>query len=674
MNDPLERYAFDLRKSTAPPNHIGVGSLFGVTSPLHGTVMGVIGCFSPPYAAGELLLSVRLEADDRLIDDAGSLGKDDCGLLPAAIVWRPDRIVRRGTYHWRREGKTLSFSVVSELVPLSGAAGFVLVIRARNRSGRAVPLRIVPRLDPGRVRKVPLGEWNFVPPSGGRLPTSRGDGIWESEAVRISLRHEGLAFHPDHGEEAVCRLAVVLTDAGADAESDVAEPSLAEREDETTGRWRQRIRQAEERVPRLESDIPGLEDYYRRSLISGLICLWEHPLFKIQPLPSVSGMDGGGINSYPWDAAGYAGQVLTMLLGADKSMEYLRFMEEGGIDRHISFAPDGTGDKPFAYSYSLWSFVHFAWSTFCQHGADREWFSVLRRVLEVDERRLSRHGDLLDYGEQHHLLEMRGSGYEHVVCSPNAERAWCYERLADLAAFFGMEGAAEWKERADRIREAIREELWDESAGWFHSVYPDGHRELVYSIQAYDALRMGACTSEMAMALLSHLQDGKFLGPYGVSSVSAEDELHYELNDPDWSGGGSFAGEGPILAQTLWETGHPDLAWDVLKRHLWMGSHLPYFPQEHYCDRPMTPAHKRANNISGLAGVQAILFGMAGMRPQLDGSLLAFPRPPAEGRVTLIGYTFRGHRIDVRMEPGYCRIDRDGSCIYEGAPKRIRVV
>ncbi|MBN2984712.1 hypothetical protein [Cohnella algarum] len=96
MNDPLERYAFDLRKSTAPPNHIGVGSLFGVTSPLHGTVMGVIGCFSPPYAAGELLLSVRLEADDRLIDDAGSLGKDDCGLLPAAIVWRPDRIVRRG--------------------------------------------------------------------------------------------------------------------------------------------------------------------------------------------------------------------------------------------------------------------------------------------------------------------------------------------------------------------------------------------------------------------------------------------------------------------------------------------------------------------------------------------------------------------------------------------------
>lgn len=667
MNNRLERYGFDLRRSVAPPNHIGVTSLYSVTAPLHGTVTGVKGMFSPPYAAGELKLQLRFTADGRAIEDTGNLGKEDCGLLFAGAVWHPDRIARKGTYHWLKEDGMYSLSVKSELVPLTGRAGFVLTVKAVNRSGRTVTLAAEPSLEPGSVRKVPLSDWNFTPPTGGDPARVLRLNVWETDKVRITLHHEELASELGDGEEAVFRLAVVFTDAGRESERPESLEAWAA---ETAARWEKLLAAAEDALPRIETDIPGLAAYYERSIVSGLICLWDHPDFKIQPLPSVSGIDGGGINSYPWDAAGYVGQTLAMLLGPEKSLAYLQFMVDGGIDRHISFAPDGSGHEPFAYSYSLWAFFHYAWSIFCQHGVEKELYPVLVRVMEVDEERLPHRGDLLDYGNQHHLLEMRSSGYEHAVASPNAERAWCYERLADLAEYCGMEESGRWREQAARIRRAIVEQLWDKDAGWFQSLYPDGHREHVYSIQAYDALRMGVCTPEMERALLAHLRDGVFLGECGVSSISAEDERHYEVNDPDWSGGGSFAGEGAILAQTLWEIGRSELAWDVLKRHFWMGRHLPYYPQEHYCDRPLAPAHKRANNISGMSGAQAVIFGMAGIRPQLDGSLLVHPQPPAEGKVDVIGYKYRGHRLDVYMEPGRCRILLDGQEIYSGIPKQ----
>jgi hypothetical protein len=363
-------------------------------------------------------------------------------------------------------------------------------------------------------------------------------------------------------------------------------------------------------------------------------------------------LDGGGICCYPWDTSGYAANAVAMLLG-DKLGPLAKAMASFGLDEHSRYAPDGTG-RDFPYAYNAYAFINLVYTAALHLGIDRSLYEYAANVFLTLESRLKCSYHLADYGVQHNLLEMRQAGYEHYVASPNVERAWCYQRLADIGQRLGDVRIAAWRLEAKAIIQAIRSRLWSEPAGFFKCLYPDGQEETVLSIQGFDAMRMGACTPAMKRAMLKHVREGAFLGEYGVSSVSAEDTLHYELNDPDWSGGGAYTGDGPLLALTLWERGEAALAWDVLQRHFWMGKHLLYYPQEHYCDRPAVPAHKRANIVSGLSGAEAVLFGLVGLRPDLEGTLQVQSGWPKglRGSLELTNVVFRGRTINVHIENG----------------------
>jgi hypothetical protein len=95
-----------------------------------------------------------------------------------------------------------------------------------------------------------------------------------------------------------------------------------------------------------------------------------------------------------------------------------------------------------------------------------------------------------------------------------------------------------------------------------------------------------------------------------------------------------------------------------------MGEHFPYYPQDHYCDRPAAPPRgRRANVIAGLTGAEAVLLGLAGLRPRVDGTLGLTPPAWLPGALELHGLHYRDHDIDLSLSAGHSEVSVDGRTV-----------
>jgi hypothetical protein len=304
MNKPLERsddsaslYAFDLSASPTPPEHLWGSSGWSTVQPMPGTVCGVGGCFAPPFAAQDMRLGVALVADRRRIPDTGSRSKGDCGLLYSGGVWRPDRIERRGTYHWMKEGRLISLAVGSRLIPLHGAHGYGFEVEVYNRGEESISIAVETDWHPGAPGAMPLSEWTSAPPEPGHPVEPEGEGLWRNAQVRLRMAREGRETALAPGAGAVWVITVSMEDPNG--------PPAAVPERPAAGRaWHDRLNIHGGRLPSLNSPREDLNSYYRRAAISGLVCLWDHPDFGLQPWPVTCGMDGRAISAYVWDWAG----------------------------------------------------------------------------------------------------------------------------------------------------------------------------------------------------------------------------------------------------------------------------------------------------------------------------------------------------------------------------------
>ena len=671
----LEDFSLRMEQITSSPSHVWVSSGYTTVNPRHNTITGVNEFFAPPFVLTNFNLKIAIQADSKIIMDEEfffhSANTSSYGFLYSGGEWFPHKIVRHGTYHHLIEENLLSLQVTSELIPLFGNAGFMEKVTVKNRASTPVDLKVLPILSPGNPDMVNLSRWEWFPPrSNTREAVQVATDRWENGTVQVGLYRENGTGTLAPGQSIVSTFTVMVKPKGQELPKQVNTAML---ENETVNAWQKRVDKYTKNIPSLDSDIEGLAGYYRRSILTGLTCIWEHPSYIVNPVYSTSGIDGGALCTYAWDNAGSVPQMTALMLDT-AAIAIAKKMFEIDMEKYFAFTLDGSGVGN-KYSYSPWSLTMLVSTIFKFFAPDKNLFDLTKTLVLNEEKRQSPN-KLIDYGTNHNLLEMRGSGWEHYVASPNTERSQC---LRELAGMGKMTGAGEteindWKRQSEDIITAVRKELWDDKAQWFASVYPNGFRDYSHSVQVYAAMRAGACTPAMEKSLVSRLNDREFLGSYGVTSVSKSDSVHFEVIDTDWSGSGSYTGTGPTVALTMYERGYPEVGWDVLKRHFWMANHFAYYPQTHFCDRPMSVTKERANIVTGLAGAEAILFGLIGFQPQYNGELYINPQLAVNGTISIKDFVYRQHSFDVSLTSKKMMVVRDGKTVYNGAPKRVKIL
>lgn len=104
-----------------------------------------------------------------------------------------------------------------------------------------------------------------------------------------------------------------------------------------------------------------------------------------------------------------------------------------------------------------------------------------------------------------------------------------------------------------------------------------------------------------------------------------------------------------------------------------MGTKVPYIPQEHFCDSPMMPENKRANIIAGVAGMQAVLFGLAGFQIDLDGSLRLSPHAAGGVRYEIRGFQHGANVIDLVVDGDEMQIAVNGELRVQGEIHEVSI-
>jgi hypothetical protein len=212
--------------------------------------------------------------------------------------------------------------------------------------------------------------------------------------------------------------------------------------------------------------------------------------------------------------------------------------------------------------------------------------------------------------------------------------------------------------------------LWDEKAGWYGNLYPDGTRTMLLSYHAFDMLGTSAVPLARKRRMAERICEGEFIAPYGMYSISLSDRDHWDMEDCDWGGGGQYVGQTLRIADDLYACGEVERAWQLLSRCTRWVERFPYFPQTIYGDELKLQEHQIdwPLQISSGAGAQTVIGGIFGLRPQFDGSLEIDPNYNATlGDAKLTGYRFRNHVYDVSLTPQAFLVSKDGKLVEKRA-------
>ncbi|MDD2764892.1 MAG: hypothetical protein PHE83_13065, partial [Opitutaceae bacterium] len=468
---------------------------------------------------------------------------------------------------------------------------------------------------------------------------------------------------PAQGEQ-TAHFAIIFQRAEAPAPALYA-PDIAQRMERADRALRERLRWASEKLPRISTAYEPINALYKRCILNVLECRWMRENFITQPFYAV----GSWTFTIPWDTS-YVSKMLAILDPEGLRETFLTFVRADVL--RSSYIPWNGKASDYTYSYDTFARMRILQDYLRQTGdvafldhteGGTTIFEWMKRMGREVIKRHARPDGLLDFGpSSNNSIELRTDGYQHVVAGTNGVAVDYFRQVAEWCRTRKDPEADQFELWANQLKQSINEKLWNEKAGWFDCLYPDDSRQQVWTYHVFDMLDAGFLSETQQRRLIGHLNEGEFLGPYGMYSISKADRIHWDLEDTDWGGGGQYTGMPLRLAEVMYRGGYGELGWNILTRCARWTENFPYIPQEMFADFPRSPeVVEMPLEIAPGSGVQAILFGIFGLRPQVDGSLTVAPSYHRElGEARMTGYHFRGHAYDVEMGPREFKVYRDG--------------
>jgi hypothetical protein len=652
----------------------------------HRDVAALSGFFAPPWASSDLLIELRLFGEK---------------VPTERYDWRPNEVRRKGTFR--------SIHLTTSTLLLAGQRAGVLSITFHNAgtSAQKIPVQfnISGNLSQNDCRAsfdhVP--NWGFSRPITDKVKTAR---IVEKQrvilhnaagAVVVASDLDSLTWSPlsawsfhwnttitlAAGERKTCHLAIALgprAEAEAVCEQWLKDPSGTIQR--SRAEYASHTGHLVSMLPTFEASNPQLSQFYIRSLSHLLLNRWEAPELVLNPYYSTGSIKGGCLGCYLWDY-GIPAEILPLMDPAGVRAHIRQYLNVD-IAKHNRINPvngEGDGGPYIVNQEKIIACIYY----YVLHTDDTGFLDEQvngRSILDWaffyatfgDD--LSKPAVLVDYGKDASHLELRHEYmYNHTLPDVNGGRYLSYIRVSKLAALTGKR-RADIDARPAALKKLFNDTLWSPEHRWFAFQSNQGSLQLRYTNIIFMLIGTGVLDADKEMGLISHLNEREFLSEYGLHSISKLDPA-FDQADVDHGGGGSYVAFPAAISEALYKGGHHKYAEEILERTLWWGERMPYWPDsvvanqiEYRRDTPLQCA------IDASAGAQCMIFGMCGVRVELNGNIIVNPRPPRfSSQINLKGLKIRGRHLEITADRTSYEIGVDGRIISSkvGTPVVIPV-
>ncbi len=635
--DP-EYYAMDREDMTFDDEQVLLVNYRGFVSPRQYSVTQFTNVWFLPISAPRYEFNLnffdkgtgRLIEDDvpakwkSWIDDGGSydpLGSNFRPNSPSIMVtqdekWQPNQYYRTATFHKEYNHKWVSFSAKSWTNVSFEDDEVFIKLALTNRNSKDLEMTIIPNQVAEIMEchsKVGLTKVDSL--NAFTIGSKMAHARVSSSIPKTSEKGFEICISPGKTETFYFSVKFYEPQNGA---PEIYQSDIKARMIKADNKTREMLTWAYNKLPKFTSTNRKLEEYYYRCLLSVLMSRYENPNY----ISDIFWAVGTWPYTISWDNS-YSSDLLAMLEPESLKGAILTDFEHVKLKRTYVGWNGAHWDilyiqEPFALQIMIEAYIRHTddYSIFDEKAAGASvWEWMQQWVAELQTNYTNKLG-LIDVGyNTEKIIEIRTDGYNHSVPITNTLTIDLLYTMADWA---GKRDEKKLQQKyykdAEKLKGLVNEYMWNEKIGWFDNYYPDGTKGTIWTYHLLDLLGKDYLPDYQAYRLVSHLQEGEFLGKYGVYSIARRDTVHWDLIDSDWGGGGQYAGMPGRISRYLYQKGFAGLGWDILRRHIRYVDHFPYLPQNPRTDAPEQDRSSMPVQIAAGAGLEAIVFGTFGVK------------------------------------------------------------